>query len=152
MRSESRGFTLIELMVVMAILLIGTSVGMASFMKYGKSQDLTQASADVASWLNNAKTNAVVQSFPPPCIQLLTMYSIKTNSASNTYEMWVYCNGTSFLLKNQKLPSGVTFDVGTSAEITFAAASGVSSGGTIKVKNVSKTNTIIIDTVGNITL
>ncbi len=145
-----RGFTLIELIVVFAIFFIVTAVGMVSFNQYNTVQELESVSADIASLLNSARVNAVTQTMQNLCTQQLLRYSIKITPPS-TYAMIVYCNGTSFSLKNNTLPASIIFDTGTSSEISFLVASGLSSGGTVKLKGASKTKLIQIDTAGNTT-
>ncbi len=147
--STSRGFTLIEIVVICAIFFIVTTVGMVSFTQFTSSQTLQSSSQDIISILNTARINAVTQTMPGACTQQLQRYSVKFIPPI-TYEMWAYCNGTGSVLKNQKLPDGVTFNTGTSAEITFLVASGLSSGGTINLKDASSTRSVQVDTAGNI--
>lgn len=149
-----RGFTLVELLVVLAIFFIITTAGTITFSRYNTSQVLESSSKSIITFLNSAKVNAVTQTMPGSCTQNLQMYSVKIID-SLTYELWGYCNGTSSSLKTQKLPNTVSFDAGTSGEITFNAGTGLSNGGSIKLSiklnGTYSTKNITIDTSGNIT-
>jgi hypothetical protein len=84
------------------------------------------------------------------CTGQLQGYSVKI-SPPVTYEMWGYCNASSYLIKTQKLSNEISFDTGTSPEIIFQVSSGVSPGGTIILKGAYATKVLQIDTSGNIT-
>lgn len=162
MRNKSKGFTLIELLLVMAIIFIGMSVGTTSFMRYSKSQDLTQASADVVSLLNNARINAVTQTLPQPIgactpppppapLPPINLQYIVRITSPTAYEMNVYYNGVCSKVKTGKLPSGVTFTL-VPNEIYFLTATGTSpAGGAITLNGTYGSKQITIDVAGNIT-
>jgi len=148
---DSRGFTLVELVVVFAIFFIATTAGMVSFSQYSNSQILDSSSKGVAGFLNNTRSNAVTQILLGSCTGSLLLYSVRFTMPS-TYSMWAYCNGTSYLLKSERLPGGVTFDTGTSGEILFTVSTGASTGGgTVRLRGGSTIKIINVDTLGNIT-
>lgn len=153
MRNEYRGFTLIEILVVMAILLVGLTAGMASYSRFGEAKKLDTTAAEVESLLNNARINAVTQTYPPVSIACssLQSYSIKI-IAVNSYEMDVYCDGTGSTIpgKTKILPTGVTF--AATGEVVFLVGSGTSPAAkTITINGTGGSKTITIDLMGNIT-
>lgn len=168
---RNKGFTLIELMVVFAIIFIGSTAGIATFSKFGEAKKLDSAAAEFESLLNNARINAVTQTSPPSPIACtdaqgftqMQKYGI-TITNNQTYEMGVCCNGVRSTINNKvfKLPAGVRFSV-NSDNIYFKVATGTSNTGvpvctsnssvlkTITLIGVSGSKWIRIDTAGNIT-
>jgi len=153
--SIKRGFTLVELVVVLAILIVGSTAGMASFRRFGDSKILDTSAAEVESLLNNARISAVTQTFPQSpitCVHPLQGYSIRITSINN-YEMDAYCNGARSIIKTKRLPNGIAFGVATD-EISFRVATGASTSPVVKTIILSGSGVqkqIIIDTAGNIT-
>lgn len=150
-RIGQKGFTLIEILAVCAIFFITTTAGAISFSQFNTSQLLDSSSKNIVSDLQNAKTNAVAQYMPNSCTQMLQMYSFNKTS-SLTYETRFICEGTSFVFKKYTLPKGLSFDNGTSDEITFLIGTGFSSGGIIILKGIISTKTIQVDNAGNISI
>ncbi len=144
-----KGFTLVELLIVMGLLFVTISAGMVSFSQFSTRQVLDSAVLDMKSNLNSIRSNAVSQLMSGSCSSLLQRYSIKFIN-TDTFEFWVYCNSTSYLLKRQRLSTGVVFDSGTSSEISFSVSSGISSGGIIRLRGSGVTKSIQVDTAGNI--
>lgn len=149
------GFTLIELLVVFSILVIGSVVGIASFGEFQKDKILDTTIAEIESFLNNARANAVTQTFPHSITcNSIQKYSVAITS-SDTYEMDVYCNNESNprLLKIRRLPSEVKFvySGGENIEIFFNIANGFSQEEKI-IRFVESSKQIKIDTAGNITI
>lgn len=148
--SLEKGFTLVELILVFTIFFITTTVGMIAFSKYTTSQALDSSAADVATFLQTTKTYAASQSMLGGCSSGLQRYSVKFTPPS-AYEMFVYC-GSSVSIKKQTLPTDISFDTTTSSEISFTAGNGLSSGGTVKIKNSTNTENIQVDPAGNVTI
>ena len=59
-RKRSPGFTLIEMAVVMVILGITMAIGVPSFVKYRRSQELRSAAQNIAGQIRLARANAMV--------------------------------------------------------------------------------------------
>ncbi len=159
MRNEKySGFTLIELMVVFAIIFVGSVAGIASFRSFGDAKKLDTSASEVESFLNNARINAVTQTIPSAPIVCIppkkwVKYSVKIASA-DTYVMNVYCDNDISTLKTKKLPTGVTFAVllPPNNEIFFLISTGTSpAGGMITLNGTGGSKQITIDTAGNIT-
>lgn len=153
----NRGFTLVELLVVMAIIFVGSTAGIASFRRFGEAKVLDTSAAEVESLLNNARINAVTQTYPPSSIACTSLqkYSIRIThniTPPDSYEMDVYCDGTRSTIpgKIRTLPAGVTF--AATDEFVFLVGSGTSpASGSITLNGTGGAKTITIDTAGNIT-
>lgn len=154
-----RGFTLIELLVVFAILFIGSTLSIASFRRFGDARILDVAAAEVESFLNYARVNAVTQTIPEASVctppKKWRKYSVKILD-TDTYEMDAYCDNDITIIKTKDLPSEVTFIVLPSPnnEISFQIGTGTltpSAVRTITLNGAYGAKTISIDTAGNIT-
>lgn len=160
-RNDS-GFTMVEMLVVFAILVIGSTAGIASFKRFGEAKKLDVAASEVESSLNNARINAVTQTLPqsvvpcteplppvpPPPVNLQYIVSITSATA---YEMDVFYNGVCSRVKAGKLPTGVTFTLVPNL-IYFLTSTGTSpAGGSVTLNGAYGSKQIIIDTAGNIT-
>ena len=152
MNNQQKGFTLVELIVVFAIFFIVTGAGMVRFSQFSSQQLLDSSVKDVTAFLNITRSSAASQNMLGLCNQALLRYSVRF-IAPDTYRMWAYCNSTNYNLnKTQKLPKGITFDTGTSPEISFFVQTGYSPGGTLKLKGNGAVRSIIIDNSGNISV
>lgn len=115
--SYSFGFTLIEIIVTIAIIGIISSIGASSFVSYNQRQTVKRAAEDVASLLLVARSNALSQVKPniAPCgpgsVQPLNGYKVKFNSpAANDYSLVAVCGGVeTAAISTKKLPGNVSF-------------------------------------------
>lgn len=146
-----KGFTLIELIIVFAILAVLTSVGAASYSGYNNSQIFQVAVADVNQFLTTAKARSLAQVKPTTCgTQSLQGYRVIITQATSTYDLNVVCGGTVYLIERKRLPSPVTFATGSAPSIQFNVSSAAATAGTITINGFSKTKTITVSTTGNI--
>jgi Tfp pilus assembly protein FimT len=143
------GFTIVEILVVFSIFVMVTTAGMVSFRQYSTHQILETSAADLISFIGHVRTSAVSQVIESPCVSQLQSYNIKIVGSSN-YEMWVYCNSSSYQVRSRSLPNDVVFDSGTTSEISFAAGRGTSPGGVIRLRGAFSTKILQIDTAGNV--
>ncbi len=155
--SSSEGFTLIELVIVFTIIIILSSVGLASFSSYSKQQALQTAAFDVETMINVAKSRTLSQVKPGDCSGLtLEGYEIIFNKSTGQYNLQVLCGGTFFPVPSAKtLPNGIYFDASTVDSITFTVfGASPSTGGQVIVKEngLATTKTITVSTLGSITL
>src|SRR3990167_1262351 len=61
---NKKGFTLIELLVAFVVIAVLSTIGIASFVSYSRSQALTQATNDLATTLTVARSRAQAQVKP----------------------------------------------------------------------------------------
>ena len=149
-RKSQFGFTLIELIVVLAVAAVISVIGIAAFVSYNQTQSLNTAAADIANMFNVAKSRAAsgVKPTTAPCsVQTLNGYRISI-IASSTYQLDAVCpSGTSNILTNT-LPSTIIF-TSPSTAFTFSVLTGGFSGaGTIVLSGFGQSKTITVDSSG----
>ena len=144
-----RGFSLIELLVVFALIAVITSLGFAAFSAYNSSQVVQSSTSDVANVLNTAKARALSQVKPDVCsASVLEGYEVTIAQGAQTYTLSVVCNGRHQLL-SQSLPPQVTFSSDSTQQIRFGIG-GVTSSASITIKGYGKTKTIMVNGAGRI--
>lgn len=155
---SKKGFTLIELIVVFSVIAIISTIGVAAFVGYSRTQALNQASIDLSTYLSTAKSRASSQIKPSAQCNdttILDGYSVSVNIIANTYSLNVVCSGATFALTTVKLPNGITFNSGsatpptTTTGVFFAILnSSVTGTGNIVLTGYGQTKTITIDSLG----
>lgn len=108
------GFTLIELIVVVSILTVLSTLGIAAFINYSRTQALNEAVSDVATMLQTAKSRAQSQVKPTSgaCASSpLDGYRVTFSSASPTYKLEVVCGGNTLSppIETKNLPQDIAF-------------------------------------------
>lgn len=115
---KSKGFTLIEIIVVFSVIAIISTVGIAAFVSYSKTQALQASYLDFINTLNKAKAYSLSQVKPTRCDQnLLNGYDVVLNYSSDqtsqdSYSLYVRCGDQDQEppLKTAKLPQTVRFN------------------------------------------
>ncbi len=163
---RSAGFTLIELSIVISILVVLTTAGLAAFVNFSRSQSLQTAAYDLSTTLNLAKSRAFSQVKPDqgydnsgmlivePCVsQPLDGYKVLIHKASSSYELVAVCSGENFYIQSRvNFPTNVTVSSDTtSLSFFFPVISGgvVGSGKVVlSLSDSSQERTIIVDSNG----
>ena len=153
--TAQRGFTLIEILVVFAIMGVLSAVGFASYATFNGAQSVQTGASDVSNLLNTAKIRAISQIIPTQCSgKTLTGYQVQVTIASGQYLLNAVCSGSTYLIQTRTLPVNVTFATGSTTAVTFAVASGtpstlssmiISGNGKTKTVSVTSTGTIMIN-------
>lgn len=141
----SKGFTLIELLWSIAIGAILSTIGIAAFLNYSKTQALSAAVGDVSSLLQLAKSRAQSQVKPDICgnteqfngYQVVICSIGSCLSVDADYELDVMCGGVSKSpsISKKKFPTNITVDTEKttvrgilfnviSGNVTFTGANG----------------------------
>jgi prepilin-type N-terminal cleavage/methylation domain-containing protein len=98
-----QGFTLIELIVVITVIVILSSIGMVAFVSYAHTQALDQATNDLLNSLNTAKALSLSQlktlsknGQSHACLssENLVGYGISINTSNNTYSLYMTCSSS----------------------------------------------------------
>lgn len=149
---QQKGFTLIELIVVFAILGIMTMAGLSAYSVFSNSQGVQVGTADVSNMLTTAKTRAISQASPPQCSgKSLQGYMVAINILNSQFSLSAVCGGNTYLLSTKDLPAGVTFQSGSTATVTFNVSTGApSNSASISLSGNGKTKTISVQSTGNI--
>ena len=116
-----KGFTLLELLLVMVVIAAIAGIGVTTFNSYSKNQAFSQAVFDFVNTLNTAKARAYSQVVPSGCISL-EAYSV--SFTSNSYSMNVVCSGVSTVVKTTNFPGSAISITTTPRTITFSVLTG----------------------------
>ncbi|QQG40695.1 MAG: prepilin-type N-terminal cleavage/methylation domain-containing protein [Candidatus Levyibacteriota bacterium] len=162
---NDKGFTLIELIIVIAITAVLSVVGIAAFVNYSRAQTLSAATSEVATMLQLAKSRAQSQVKPTQCsdTQQLNAYRVEicdgscrgaTDPDLKDYEFRVSCGGSFYTLDTKKLPANISFDKTSIAVVEFNTISGgiSGSGGEIKVTGYGNCKKISVNSASNISI
>lgn len=133
---KSRGFTLIEIIVVVTIMMILSTTGIASFVTYTRTQDLTNGTQNFVTVLQVAKASAASQVKPNSdncsSSRPLDGYAVTINpgngytAGSNTYSVAPVCRGVvdSVETREYALPVNLRFALVAPLTITFHIING----------------------------
>lgn len=142
--NKKAGFSLMELLVVLSVMAILTTIGLVSFLNYNRTQILTTASRDLRNNLRFAQNKAIVGEKPPDCTTLSAYYLVFTSETE--YEIHAVCSDIDQkTIAKFKLPQGVKKTAGS--DIHFKIASGGLSGSDITItltSNFGGTENIVI--------
>lgn len=105
-----KGFTLVELMVVLSITAVLGALGLAGFANYNKTQLLQTSTNEVVGILNLAKSRAQSQIKPSDCVGNLEGYGVRI-SLPNRYALFFRCTDNEVESQIKLLPSRLEFGV-----------------------------------------
>lgn len=151
---NSRGFTLLEIVIVFAVIAILSAIGIAAFVSYSRVQSLQTSASTLSSTLSLARSRAISQAKPTDCgSQILNGYKVVLNTAANSYELDAICSNFSYVIQTQKLPVNITFDAVKTTSTSFyfpVIVNGVIGSGTIYLNGYGNSKTIVVDSTGDI--
>lgn len=126
---RSKGFTLLELIIVVALLSSLSIAGVVAYRDYNQRQSLQVAADDLAQVIKLAKSRAISQIQPSDCsIGGLSLdgYRINIPSLSQPeYKISAICQGNPYDTKSFRLPKGIDFDSATNIIIGEIEESGI---------------------------
>jgi prepilin-type N-terminal cleavage/methylation domain-containing protein len=146
-----KGFTLIELIVVVAIIVIVSAIGLVSLLGKRSSTDLTSTTAEAVAMLREAESRSMAQAqgvswgvrFGNPT-STAPFYAIFFSAYSSTTTVGYY-----------RLPSTIGYTassvpLGTSLDVTFSQITGLASASTtvkFSILNPSKSLSVTSSTI-----
>jgi prepilin-type N-terminal cleavage/methylation domain-containing protein len=148
-----KGFTLIELVIVFAIIAIVSTISSFSFSSYNQSRSVQTTVSEVEAMLQKAKSRSVSQVKPTACgTDVLRSYQVSF-VLPRTYQLSVLCGNATHMLEQQQLPVNITFTSDSVSGFQFAIATAtVASPGNVIITGYSQTKTIHVDETGIISL
>ncbi|MBI2430425.1 MAG: prepilin-type N-terminal cleavage/methylation domain-containing protein [Candidatus Levybacteria bacterium] len=156
MRNE-KGFTLIELIIVIAVTAVLSVIGIAAFVSYSRTQALNAATQDVVTMLQVAKSRAQSQVIPENHLCGTSRFAgyqvvIPLPITQGVYRLEAVFEGSctkEIGNQNKKLPQNISFDANSSTSIKFSVLTGEASVlGNIKINGYSKTKRITVSSSG----
>ena len=158
-RYNCRGFTLIELIITLTIIVIVASIAVVSFQKMAINSSLKSAARDIAADFAQLKARAISgdSDATTPGNIVIRMYRISLNVAGNSYQLQ-QCNnpgspcGGWTTIQNKNLSAyanDIVFDAGTAPTNYTFQTRGTVNMGTIVLRNGrNSTGTITINITG----
>ena len=116
-KKRTKGFTLMELMITLAIAAILMGMGMPSYYRFAKRQTITNETNNMISDLHFARLHAINNG---------VTVKVTSNNGVNWQGGWTITNAatTTVLLQKQAIPGGVTM-VGNVGVIEFTSIGGL---------------------------
>ena len=151
--SSPAGFTLIEIVIVFAIIAILTSLGLAAYNTYNGDQEVQSSAIDVETMLNLAKSRSLTQVIPASCgTNSVTGYQVDVTIGSQQYTLSAIC-GSKQVVETNNLPPRITFANGSTTTVFFNISTGaVASNGTILITGFGNTKTITVSQTGDVSV
>lgn len=154
---SQNGFTLVELIIVTAVIGILSAIGSAGFIDYSSTAKLNAAANELVTTLNVAKSNSLSQVKDPlKCplpSDILNGYIVRIVN-STRYDLLVRCGGTDRLpaIATKTLPANITFSSPIASFLFPVLKTGaiITGSGTITITGFGKTKTVTVDSAGNI--
>jgi len=141
MKMNKKGVTLLELIVVMAIIAIGAVLTVPNLRPWMANYRLRSATRDITSNLRTAQMKAVSNNMDYEVFFAGSTYILRRNSLGIPVPEGV----------TQTLPTGISIVLPVNNPLTFSPNSS-SNGGTIKLSNTKNTRTItVLPSTGRIT-
>ena len=147
-KKRTLGFTLIEMMVVIAVIAVLSAIAVPSFMEYARNQRLNGAARQVYTDLMNARQQAVTEN-KKIIVQFVNNHQyqfVRDNDASETVTTW---DETLVLRDIQPEYSDVTFSAGFNPAFR-PNGTGKNPVITLTSSSTGKTKCITISTAGRI--
>ncbi len=109
------GFSLIEMLVAITIMMVLVGAGMAAFLTFSDRQNLVQAAKTVQAHMRSAQVKARAGDTPENC-QRLEGYSVRMSAGSNRVRLLAICENGEYLYDRYDLPLSVTAQSGVDIE------------------------------------
>ncbi len=136
---DSRGFSLVEMMITIAIIAIVAGIGVPNLIKYRDNANLRAAVRDMHGDINELRTKAVAENRP---------YRMGINVSANTYTL-ENPPGTVYATRDiTTYKSGVSFVSATATAINFQTRGTVTNAAIVLKNNRNSQATININVTG----
>lgn len=150
---RQKGFTLLELIIVTAIIGIMAAIGSNTFSSYSRTAKLNAAANDLTLTLNVAKQNSLSQvknSSLCASTDILNGYKVVIIN-STTYNLNMVCSGIDINISTKSLPANITFSSPTPASFFFPVLKGgatITGSPTITLTGFGQTKSVTVTNAG----
>lgn len=147
-----KGYTLIELLIVITITSIIFGVGIAGYREFSRRQSLTGVLKKTKADLRLAQQLAITGQKPTDVTcPILNGYTFTRNSASS-YQIIASCSNGNTVIKDVDMPSDTTISAGSVTFKVLAQGTNISAPLTFTIANTANnaTGTVVVGTGGDI--
>jgi prepilin-type N-terminal cleavage/methylation domain-containing protein len=146
-----KGFTLIELMVTVVVILVLSGGSISAFLKFNKTQTIGSDARQLASEINRVRSLAVSLQYPAGCDNLITyrVESVLIGSVLSGVLVTAECSSGDIVSSPTKILNSSEFS--SAFNITFTPGTGYLTTGTdaqITIRDVLDTTVTKIVTIG----
>lgn len=151
---RSRGFTLIELMVVMVVILFLSGGSIAAFLNFNRTQVINNDSRNLSVELSRVRTMASSLQYPVGCSALggVNITSAQVDGKLNGVKVTTLCNPSNIESPVTRVLTGSIFQ--NDFDITFVPGTGYTQNGSeyqivvVLEADSSVTKTVSVDALG----
>ena len=151
---KKRGFSLIELMIVVAVLVVISSIGVGSYINYNKSVEMNSFAQTMTFDLKQAQSNSMAG------VDGLKWGIHFVSGASDYYEVFStptdYSDGSKVIISTNYLPKSIYFSnptEGNTKDIIFNKISGgITNSSSVIIFSQEVTKTIDVSDIGKISI
>lgn len=150
---DRRGFTLLEIVITSAVLVVVVAVGMLSYGSFNRTIDVGTIADNISGQLRRAQTRAMNADD-------LSRWGVRFNNPADGEDSYSLYSGDSYSSDTEKyfLPAGVIFTTpatNATVDVSFEKLSGANVAGTdktivIQTTDGSQTKTITVNSVGRV--
>lgn len=123
MRKNAAGFTLVELIVVIGIILMTTGIGIATFTRSREKRLVFDEARQVSDLIRTAGRKSIAGEKPQSCLlSTLERYEVRIVSGT-VVESWAICQGNDSMISSLELTKSVITSPPGDTEIGFTTVS-----------------------------
>jgi len=149
MRKSCSGFTVVELLIILSLMALLFTLGIAQYNRFNRSQSLVKARDELISNLRLTQSKALAAEKPNSCTEPLSGHKLKFID-NRHYKIVAVCGEEIDIKTDIALPSGVSKQAGSN-EIFFKVLSqGIESDVNLILSGFGETKTVTVSTVGEI--
>ena len=149
MKKSCSGFTVVELLIILSLIALLFTLGIAQYNRFNRAQSLNRAKDELVSNLRLTQGKAMAGEKPEVCTETLSGHKLKFTDNQN-YKIVAVCGEEVDIKTDVVLPAGVIKQAGPD-EIFFRVLSqGIESDISLILSGFDEEKTITVNTAGEI--